>query len=340
MSTRIDKDFWIGIDLGKEEFFAAIATVDVVPSQWATLPFEKFQHSKKGVGQLAAWVSKLMVLGRCVGIVVESTGIYTRRFTKLVAGRKTLPQATVVNPARPKSFGASMGIRDKTDRADAAVLAVYGAVYAPRPRPERTGNWLELRDLSRLREDYMDDLGRTNNRLEQAESAVVRTELRSTVRYLEQKIERLEKKIRTLIKEDESMENDANLLKSIPGIGEKSAWLLLAELGDLRTWSRRELVGYVGLFPRHYESGTSVRRRPRLVRGGGHRIRKGLFYPACTLRRLNEPISEFGERLVASGKAKMSAICAMMRKLLLLARSVVVNGEKYDPNYSAKKSIA
>ena len=93
---------------------------------------------------------------------------------------------------------------------------------------------------------------------------------------------------------------------------------------------RTQLVSYAGLYPKVYSSGTSVHLKPRLARGGGARIRKGLYMPACGQLRTNTRVACWARELIARGKTKMEAIGAIMRKQLQLMRGVLVSGVPYQ----------
>jgi transposase len=92
-----------------------------------------------------------------------------------------------------------------------------------------------------------------------------------------------------------------------------------------------------GLTPRVHESGTSVRPKPRISRQGNASLRKSLFMPALVvIQKTKNPLGQFYRRLVASGKAKKVAICAVTRKLLVLMRALVVHETRYFQNFKTE----
>ena len=126
------------------------------------------------------------------------------------------------------------------------------------------------------------------------------------------------------------------MLLSIPGIGEATAALLLAEVNLSQFQSARQVAAFAGLVPRHRQSGSLVRGRSRLSKAGSSRLRKGLYFPALTALRWNPLIRAVGLRLAAGGKSKMLTIGAAMRKLLHIAFGVLKSGRPFDPNYLAQ----
>ena len=130
---------------------------------------------------------------------------------------------------------------------------------------------------------------------------------------------------------------DRQLLESIPGVGAATAQVILAELPEpARFASAQQAAAYAGLAPREYGSGTSVRKRTRLSKAGNARLRKALYLPTLTAIRFNPLLRGFFERLVAAGKARMAAVGACMRKLLMIAYGVLKSRTPFDPSRGPK----
>ena len=332
-SNSSERSCYVGVDIAKLTFDASIASLDVRTSEWSKLPVQTFEMSIKGIEALASWLEKELKGAQVLCIVVESTGCYSRRFFHN-ALKLDLPPVAIVNPYYPLAFRRSLGIKDKSDRVDARMLALYGVVHKPEPTKAPSPAYERLRILTRLHDDYEKVILSWKNRLEQVDDPGAIETITCTIAQLTESADQVRCEIERLIEENEEMKADVALMTSIPGIGKKTASLILAELGDLREWKRDEIVSFCGLYPREYSSGTSVRKKARFSGGGGSRIRRALFMCACSLRRYKSRISDFGIRLNERGKCNMCAVGAMMRKLLLTARAVVVSGKPYDPNFS------
>ncbi|MHA0797385.1 transposase, partial [Gilvimarinus sp. F26214L] len=82
------------------------------------------------------------------------------------------------------------------------------------------------------------------------------------------------------------------------------------------------------------QSGTSVDQRPRLSKAGAGRLRSKLYMGAVVAIRRNPLIQQQYERLLARGKAKMSALGAAMRKLVQIAFGVLKHQTAYDPHWA------
>ena len=68
--------------------------------------------------------------------------------------------------------------------------------------------------------------------------------------------------------------------QQIKGIKKVGAMTMSAELGELQHYGRNQMVGASGIFPKCFESGRSVRRKPRMAKGGGGRLRRVLYMGA------------------------------------------------------------
>jgi len=153
--------------------------------------------------------------------------------------------------------------------------------------------------------------------------------------YLEAEMRRTRALIRDHIDRHPGLRGQRDLLLSIPGVGEATAAQLLAEFLDIKLYgSAKQAAAFAGLVPRHRESGSSLRSRPRLSKLGTPRLRKALYFPAITAVRHNPLIKELGERLRARGKCEMVIIGAAMRKLVHIAYGVLKSGRSFDPRHA------
>lgn len=130
------------------------------------------------------------------------------------------------------------------------------------------------------------------------------------------------------------LKQQRELLTSIPGIGEQTAAVLLAEVGRIEDYKNaRQLAAYAGLTPCERSSGTSVHGKTRLSCTGNVRLRKALYMPAVVAMRCNPLPKAMSERLLGRGKVKMQVIGALMRKLVHLAFGILKSQKPFDPNY-------
>ena len=330
----MSKAVWVGVDVGKESFFAAVASGEDAVADWARLPVKEFAFCEDGLECFVRWVRSTAARGDTLsGVCIESTGRLGWRFMEQLEG--ALGAVSMENPARTRAFGDSMGLRDKTDRVDACVLALYGVAMQPKATQTPSKVLRELRECNRLFAVLSVDRQSYKNRLNDGpSSAVVRRELKQMIRQLERRMEKMQARMDELITGEATLRRDVECITSIKGIGARTAFVLLAEMGDLRKYSRNEIASFAGLYPRRYESGSSVHKRPRLARRGGGAIRKALYLCAMSACVHNPQMRRLYQRLLDNGKAPMAALGALMRKLLLLARSLLIHNTKYDPDFA------
>jgi transposase len=320
---------WVGIDVSKDTLDACLLPADGAPRHRA------FPNDPPGHAALIAWADGL---DPSAAFCLESTGAYGLALAAALAGAGR--HVAVVNPARVKYAGLMRGQGNKTDKADAKLIAEYATRERPpawRPAPAETQ---ELQALVRRRDDLREMAAREKGRLAAPGlTRAARQSLTRTVRFLEREADRLQRQADGLISSSEALRAGRELLLSIPGVGEVTAQAVLAELPDpARFASAEQAAAYAGLAPRQYRSGSSVHRRTRLSKAGNARLRKALYLPALTAIRFNPLLKALFERLVGAGKTRMAAVGACMRKLLMIAYGVLKNRNPFDPSWALKRA--
>jgi transposase len=284
-------------------------------------------NSAAGHAELVRWLGRHSVAPLAIGL--EATGGYHEAVALAVhdAGFAV----SVLNPSIIAAYGQSRLRRAKTDPTDAALIADYVRTQAP---PAWTPPPVEARQLQALvrRLDALLDM-RTQeiNRLELA-AAIIRPSITATLAHLDTQIATVKRQIADHIDRHPTLRTQRDLVRSIPGIGEATAAVVLGELLDItRFASARQLAAFTGLVPRLRQSGTSVRSRGALSKLGSSRLRKALYFPAITAVRYNPILIRFAARLRDAGKPKMVIVAAVMRKLLHQIYGVLRSGRPFDP---------
>jgi transposase len=323
---------WVGTDVSKDTLDAYFLLAG------SKSHFRSFANDPAGHADLLAWAGDCCPPGVALGFCLESTGAYGLALAYALhrAGR----HVSVVNPARVKYAGLMRGQGNKTDKADAKLIAQYAQQQRPpawQPPPAETR---ELQALVRRRDDLRQLAAREKGRLASPGlTTASRRSIRRTVAFLEREADRVQKQADDLIAASEALAADRALLESIPGIGAATSATLLGEMPDLaHVASAQQVAAFAGLAPREYRSGTSVRKRTRLSKAGNARLRKALYLPTLTAIRFNPLLGGFFERLIAAGKSRMAAVGACMRKLLMIAYGVLKNRAPFDPLWRRKKT--
>jgi transposase len=312
----------LGIDVSKDSFHVELSVNN-------KLRHRRFANSKDGLAELRAWLGKhkAPVVHACL----EATGPYSEAVALYL--HQQGHTVSVLNPAQIKAFGQSELLRNKDDRPDAGLIRRFCEKQQPAAWQPPPAQFRELQALTRHLENLLETRQQQLNRLEVTHTKAVASSLRKLVAHVETEIKRTEQQINDHIDRHPDLKQQCHLLQSIPGIGQRTASRLLAEIENLSRYkSARQVAAYAGLTPRNNRSGT-LRGQTRLSKIGNARVRKALFLPALVAKRHNPVIRSFCQRLAQRGKNKMQLAGAAMRKLIHIAFGVLKSGKAFDPEH-------
>lgn len=321
---------WAGIDLAKASFTAAIWGDQEVPD----MQVRDFSRSPEGAAALLAWLSANTEPPIPIGLVMEATATFGMELSEWLLDREPDLYVAIVNPIQTSHHMSSLGLRNKTDHLEARGLAKYGFERKPAAWRKPSPGQMALQDLLRIRANLVNTRVSMTLRLKDHERAskVAVKAMTEVIRTMNEQIRALETEVSHLLDTCEELGHLATRMSSITGIGNITAATVLSELGDLRRFPRsRQLTAFAGVSPKLKNSGTSVHSKPRLCKQGSARIRAVLYLAACAAVRFNPDMRGVYERLVAAGKPKRSALGAVMRKLLVLMRAVLVADHDWIP---------
>ncbi len=315
----------LGVDIAKRKFDVALLVNN-------KLKHKVFTNDQEGFTELSAWLTKQGV--DHVHACLEASSTYGEALATYLhdAGQ----HVSIVNPARIKGFAQSELLRTKNDQMDAGVIARFCAtmhpeLWVPLPPEIRT-----LQALVRRVDALLVMRTQELNRSEATHETVV-SSVEEHIAYLDGQIKKLKKQIATHIKNDPNLKTKRDLLSSIPGIGEATIAAVLAELALFETCDRvQKIVAYIGLAPREFTSGSSIKGKPRLCKMGNARMRKALYMPSLVAMQYNPVIMSFSQRLLARGKNGKVIVCAIMRKLVHIIFGVLKSGRPFDPTVGVR----
>ena len=159
--------------------------------------------------------------------------------------------------------------------------------------------------------------------------------LKSIVRFLKNKKNKLEKQI--ALNAEKNYKPTLERLKSIPGIGPKTAIMLTVITGDFEKFENyKQLIAYVGFSPRLYQSGTSVKGKGHICKMGKSQIRKLMYLCSWSAKKCNKGCIEMYNRLKEKGKPERVIKIALANKLLKQAFSIIKNKTYYTENFVEK----
>lgn len=213
---------------------------------------------------------------------------------------------------------------------------MWWAIYAQARQPAATASInLFRQSLAREIQGLAKDMTRLKNRLEAAENGQVHPKVISSLRRRIAALEEEKKALEDELEQDSKQRNQqqVDLLVSIPGVGVRTACLLLAEVGNIQRFSSaRKPVAFAGLTPMQFASGSSVKKRSHISRLGSRQLRHILSMPCLAAMRFNPIIKPFFTHLVERGKHKKAAVLACMAKLWKIIFGVLTHQKPFDPS--------
>ena len=310
----------IGLDISKRTIDVAI----LCDNQYKTA---KFDNSKSGFIKLNQWIKNNNLDNS--HICMEATGSYYEAVADYLFDQNY--RISVVNPLKIKRFSETVFSRTKTDKQDAKLIADFCCKMQPELWIKPTANERRLDDLITFQKQLKEQLVMNKNQLKSATDKTVKNDIQKIIKHLNELIKKNQNDIRSLIKEDEKLNNKFNKIKTITGIGEISAEAIINFFCGRNFESDKQYVAFLGMSPEEKSSGSSVRRGGRLCKNG-HRKAKGVYFmPALTAYR-KRSFPNFINRLEEKGKAKMVIVTAIMRKLATIAFHIYMNETDFDPS--------
>jgi transposase len=271
---------------------------------------------------------KRRLAGMNIGVIVmEATGKFHRLAWRhlYAAGYRV----AVVNPQWTHQFAKAIGQFAKTDRLDARVLALYGESIRPNALPPSPEELEALQELVSARVAALAEQTALSNRRGTSQTAFLKAELGRRLKAIATHIERLEAEIARRVKADPVLQHRVELLLTIPGVGPVTAMAMAIGLPELGSCTGKAASLLAGLAPLADDSGQ--RTGERYIRGGRAGVRCALYLAALTASRFNPPLAEDYSRLIAKGKEAKVALTAIMRKLVVLANTLITEDRPWQP---------
>lgn len=302
-------EIYIGIDVAKAEFEIKESGPQKTYSE---------RHTQTGIRR----VVRRMAAIQPALVVMEATGGLEKALARALAAAGI--RVAVINPRQIRDFARSLGKLAKTDGIDAEVIALYAERIRPEPRDFPDADTDMLDALLTRRQQLIQMMTAEKNRLQQTASAAIQRSIRAVIRSFEKEIESLSRSVDSLVASCPEMQAKSDLLQSVSGVGPVVAQTLIAAVPELGKVGRKQIAALIGVAPINRDSGTM--RGYRTTWGGRSQVRAILYMAALSAIRSNPPIRAFYKRLIASGKKKMVALVACMRKLLVMLNAILKHG--------------
>jgi transposase len=322
----------VGVDVAKDDIKVALSnlTVDyrVVVRSTRTFP-----NTVKGFKQLQEWISFKGHSGFAVHFTMEATGVYYEGLAYFLYEQGY--SLHVVLPNYVKKYAQSLGIKSKTDKLDAKVLAQMGLERELRLWQPVSTSLLGLKQLTRERDALVRTRTTTANQLHayRHQGKTNKDSIKRSVKlisFLDKQIKQIEKEVKSFVHQDKELATKMEYLLSIPGVGLLTAATIVAETNGFAAFeSIKQLTSYAGLDVRIVESGKWKGKSKISKRGNSH-IRKALFMPSLSKKTHDPTTKQFFERIKEKKGIGMIATVAVERKLLGLMFSLWKKEEMYS----------
>lgn len=315
---------FVGIDVSKE-------TIDLAylesTNQWKNLKINnKVEDFRK-------FIKTIPTDAHCV---MEATGPYYLSLACFLYENGF--KVSVVNPLVIKRYSQMKMRRTKTDKADAKIIAEYAREQNPTLWKPTDKVIAQIQQINSALEKLTQQRSAWKNKDEAQDKNpngddFTQKIIDETLDFYDTKIKEVETKLDEIIKNNFAEMNA--IIRSIPGIGAKTASTLIVITGGFEKFENyKQLISYVGLAPRIYQSGTSVKGKSHICKMGMKRIRQLLYMCSLTAKESNLACKQLFERLVEKGKSKKLAIIAVANKLLKQAFTIVKKNELYNPLFT------
>jgi len=321
---------YIGIDMSKKTFDVAVPRASSRPK------LHCFDNDEEGFERFRSLLPDQAIC------VMEATGPYYLKLVDYLLRHEIA--VCVINPLSTSRFALMNLSRTKTDKVDAKRIQEYGETMKPALYVARSKGAEDLQQQQTALEQLTKQRTQTKNSLEAIAahprpSKGAKKALEDVLKGLEDAIAELEKSLNATA--DTAFPKMRKRLCTIVGIGDRTSVELISITdGFTRFPSAKALACYIGITPRVFESGTSVKGKSRITKMGMGGIRSKLYMCAKSSLRSNPACQDLYERLKAKGKPGKQALIAVANKLIRQAFAIATNKTEFDPNYLKKTELA
>lgn len=330
----MNQTLYVGIDVSKDKLDVALTS-----DGSSIISNSTFGNNQTGFSKLSNWVRKYSKKLEKVHYCLEATGIYSEDISEYLQDKND-SIVSVMNPYYVKSYAVSRYSRTKNDKVDAQILAYYAAERKPKKSVKVPPELKKFKQYARHLSFLIDECARLKTKKDSIKDDGIANLNQQAITFFEQQIIEIESKIKEQVDAFPLLKDKIGLVDSIPGIGFRTACIIIAEVDWLNkeNLSAKSIAAYAGLDPCEKQSGKKTG-KSRTSKRGNSNLRGGLFMPVLCAIQHNPILKEFYQRLINNGKLEMVAITAVMRKILTIAIGILRNDAPWDPNWALKKQL-
>lgn len=314
-STTELQAIYIGIDVSKLKLDVHIHPLGKAKS---------FGNNKKGIVALDRFLRKWPI----TQIAMEATGRYHLELLRYL--NQCGYNVALLSPQRTRRFADAIGLQAKTDGIDAKLIALYSAKVEPDSHNQFDDQLYEIKELMSARRALIKRMNQITNHAQEVQSKILRRQFDQARAQCKRHLAQIDKEISEKVESSPDLCRRRAILMSIPGVGAVTAFTLLADMPELGVVSVKQIASLVGVAPLARDSGSWSGKR--FIRGGRYNVRKALYMAAVASLKANRDMALFYKRLKALGKPTKVALVAVMRKLAILANTLITENRMWAEN--------
>ena len=305
--------------------------------------YKVFKNSDFGFKALTEWVNNLIEKEVPVQYVMEATGVYHQKFAYYLVDNGC--QVSIILPNKISNYMRTIEQKTTTDKSCSQAIAQFGL-------ERKLDNWIkpksiykELQQLTRERDQIVQERSVIKNQIHAESTEAIPNQgslarMNKRITLLNSQEKEIKQEISAIVNSDQDTKTTVEKIKSIPGVGELTAVIVLAETNGFELIrNKSQLSSYAGLDVKEKQSGTSVKGKPRISKKGNRNLRKAVHLPALSAVKWDENFKDIYARLVSKHGIKMKALVAIQRKILELIYILFKNKTVYDKEYLTKNSV-
>lgn len=330
-----------GIDVAQKELVVTLGRM-LDDFSIELFSYKVFKNNDSGVKLLVDWVNKLTDYEVPVRYVMEATGVYHQKLAYYLVDNGC--EISIVLPNKISNYIRTLELKTITDKSCSQAIAQFGLERKLDKWAKPKSIYKELQQLTRERDQIVQERSVIKNQIhaEKTESEPNQKSLermQARIRFLNSQEKEIKADITDIVNKDPDLKQVINNITTIPGVGELTAVIVLAETNGFELIrNKSQLSSYAGLDVKEKQSGTSVKGKPRISKKGNRNLRKSMHLPSLTAVKWDENFKNIYTRLISKNGIKMKALVAVQRKILELIYILFKNETVYDKEYITKNS--
>ncbi|MEK6482593.1 IS110 family transposase [Catalinimonas sp. 4WD22] len=326
--------YQVGIDVAKDTLDCTLL------KEGQKLHYDRIDNNAKAVSKYIKYLEKQDVALNEILFCMEHTGVYNAHILQFLIKKKysvCLEAAIRIK----KTLGFTRG---KNDEIDSYRIARYAYLHQDGlrlwvPRREVVQQLAHLttlrKRLLKTKTALQQPLGETKRFLNRTAYCTEKAITNPVVKSIDKQQKQVEKQIKKLIQEDETLHELFELVTSVDAVGPVTASHMLVVTNEFKNFNcPKKFSCYAGTAPFENSSGSSIRGKSQVSPYANKESKKLLHMVAMSaINMKNSDLEQYYQRKVQEGKNKMSVINAVRNKIIKRIFACVRDNRKYEKNY-------